>query len=373
MHMLFLIILFLFSNLYSASFSDEQFHQLSLLIHCADEESITKLPDGMWGANNRSKDPRNYFKKKSNLPELIKEEVMNPFWLKMEKASQKEKDSTLFKIILPAMQHYPYLEIRKNIAAAVWAGANLQHVQNKVKLFPFLIEKNDISLVSFLIAHNASADETGFFDNPLIFSAKTVAMAKLLIDANKYEQDDLQKLRGNYSKKTLLHKVMIDDYEPELIPFYRSYGISPLMNNKHQNSPLMELVYHNKQNAVIKKAALLLTRLTPAQKVALIWTEGQDCKIIFDIIPKNKQCHALKIFLRKTVKKAVRQIEYPEECTICLEQLNQKSNTLYLTPCCHLFHEECVDPWIQKGSSTCPCCRKDLTYATLIEPSDFYE
>ena len=26
----------------------------------------------------------------------------------------------------------------------------------------------------------------------------------------------------------------------------------------------------------------------------------------------------------------------------------------------HIFHRECLEPWIQQGHNTCPMCRKDI-------------
>ena len=43
-----------------------------------------------------------------------------------------------------------------------------------------------------------------------------------------------------------------------------------------------------------------------------------------------------------------------EQCGICLD-VNEEASWRLL-PCSHMFHAECVDPWLlQRG--TCPCCR----------------
>ena len=45
------------------------------------------------------------------------------------------------------------------------------------------------------------------------------------------------------------------------------------------------------------------------------------------------------------------------ECTICL--LNYNEETKKITECCHTFHTECLDRWLQNNTS-CPLCRTEL-------------
>jgi hypothetical protein len=49
------------------------------------------------------------------------------------------------------------------------------------------------------------------------------------------------------------------------------------------------------------------------------------------------------------------------ECTICL--LNYKEETKKTTECCHTFHTECLDRWLQ-NNYTCPLCRTVLNQQT---------
>ncbi|KAH7217052.1 hypothetical protein BKA60DRAFT_571050 [Fusarium oxysporum] len=50
-------------------------------------------------------------------------------------------------------------------------------------------------------------------------------------------------------------------------------------------------------------------------------------------------------------------------CSICTEDFIEGKNLRKL-PCGHLFHPQCIDPWLIGRSRTCPLCRVDLT--TLI-------
>ncbi|KAL0714858.1 hypothetical protein Bca4012_021837 [Brassica carinata] len=47
--------------------------------------------------------------------------------------------------------------------------------------------------------------------------------------------------------------------------------------------------------------------------------------------------------------------EDEKRCAVCLEDFNPKE-TVMLTPCKHMFHEECIVPWL-KTKGQCPVCR----------------
>ena len=51
------------------------------------------------------------------------------------------------------------------------------------------------------------------------------------------------------------------------------------------------------------------------------------------------------------------------ECTICL--LNYTEETKKITECCHTFHTECLDKWLQNNTS-CPLCRTELKPMSFI-------
>ncbi|CAL1279813.1 unnamed protein product [Larinioides sclopetarius] len=45
------------------------------------------------------------------------------------------------------------------------------------------------------------------------------------------------------------------------------------------------------------------------------------------------------------------------ECSICLDPISpQEMKSL---PCVHIFHEACIDTWLDEESSSCPLCRQD--------------
>ena len=53
------------------------------------------------------------------------------------------------------------------------------------------------------------------------------------------------------------------------------------------------------------------------------------------------------------------------ECTICLLDYNEETKTE--TECNHIFHQECLDKWLQTNY-TCPLCRTELKKDTLCRP-----
>ena len=47
-----------------------------------------------------------------------------------------------------------------------------------------------------------------------------------------------------------------------------------------------------------------------------------------------------------------------KDCAVCKDDFEISQETIEL-PCKHVFHEECILPWI-KQSGTCPVCRFEL-------------
>lgn len=50
-------------------------------------------------------------------------------------------------------------------------------------------------------------------------------------------------------------------------------------------------------------------------------------------------------------------------CVFCLEGFERNHEIRELANCCHMFHRECVDSWVDEGQLTCPLCRSMLFQA----------
>ncbi|XP_057775277.1 RING-H2 finger protein ATL29 [Salvia miltiorrhiza] len=63
-------------------------------------------------------------------------------------------------------------------------------------------------------------------------------------------------------------------------------------------------------------------------------------------------------FTYSTVKDYTRE-KYGLECAICLVEFRSSDVLRLLTACCHVFHQECIDLWLE-SHKTCPVCRRNL-------------
>lgn len=57
--------------------------------------------------------------------------------------------------------------------------------------------------------------------------------------------------------------------------------------------------------------------------------------------------------------KDFRREKYGLECAICLVEFEDDSLLRLLTVCYHVFHQECIDLWLE-SHTTCPVCRRNL-------------
>ena len=52
--------------------------------------------------------------------------------------------------------------------------------------------------------------------------------------------------------------------------------------------------------------------------------------------------------------------EGDSQCAVCLNIIGEKHEVRELGNCCHVFHKECIDAWMDQGQATCPLCRSKL-------------
>jgi len=47
------------------------------------------------------------------------------------------------------------------------------------------------------------------------------------------------------------------------------------------------------------------------------------------------------------------------DCTVCGDNFKDEQDIIIL-PCEHIYHNECIEPWLCKNSNKCPVCRKEV-------------
>lgn len=82
-------------------------------------------------------------------------------------------------------------------------------------------------------------------------------------------------------------------------------------------------------------------------------------KEIYNPTPK-KIIQRLSLYYRdnarnSSTEKNKERDEDEKNCAICLEDFEPRQ-VVMLTPCSHMFHEECIVPWV-KSHGQCPVCR----------------
>ncbi len=262
---------------------------------------------------------------------LCKELVVNtPYWKKMEEADQtdKNKASEQLNELSFYPQEWPIERYHRAAAALIGAKAGLTQSLDKV------VRHQDYSLCHLLL--KVGADPNGCGDTPPLYFVKTTFLAQLFLHckANVHA-------KNRWYKKNLLHEVAgHNDYEPELIPMYRSAGVSPLEVDEFGESPLHNLLFaldnyglDSKSEIVIKKACYLLEGLTPIQTLNLLnYCGGQWLLTVLEKL-KNKIEESPESSFRNTRKKR----EYKALYDYLLEQENTAKSRGKFS-CC-----ECVD------------------------------
>lgn len=59
------------------------------------------------------------------------------------------------------------------------------------------------------------------------------------------------------------------------------------------------------------------------------------------------------------ISSAPREVQFTQStCPICLDDFVHSETTVRELPCNHIFHPECIDPFLRDNSSLCPMCKK---------------
>ncbi|KAA8524965.1 hypothetical protein F0562_011397 [Nyssa sinensis] len=128
----------------------------------------------------------------------------------------------------------------------------------------------------------------------------------------------------------------------------------PRQSTRDRESPPMFTGGRNIMQAPIQEESSRLTQ--DEQKAAL----KQLKKEIYNPTPK-RLARRLGLYYRdknmnnSSGKEKEKDDEDSKRCAICLEDF-EPSEMVMLTPCSHMFHEDCIVPWV-KGHGQCPVCR----------------
>lgn len=181
---------------------------------------------------------------------------------------------------------------RYHVAAAVLAGAHPDIVRNKrvshITLLQDAAMKDDYALCHFLLQRKADPNKDGDF-GPVLFLCRTVKLAQLMLD---HGADP----RLVNKQETLLHRVArsssIFPYETELIPLYRSHGISVFSVDDHNGTPIYTLAAsatRMEKDDIKKKLDVLMQGLSPSEKKALLAISQKNWGTVFQLLEAQSQ------------------------------------------------------------------------------------
>ncbi|CDP07528.1 unnamed protein product [Coffea canephora] len=113
--------------------------------------------------------------------------------------------------------------------------------------------------------------------------------------------------------------------------------------------------------------ACSLTELPPPLScislVAIIIVYLIICYLVIDLTHPNddrsgeKDCRGLSAEeLQKAACFYYHKVGSESTCAICLDSIQNAQLCRAFPPCSHVFHVQCIDPWLTKNM-TCPSCR----------------
>lgn len=86
--------------------------------------------------------------------------------------------------------------------------------------------------------------------------------------------------------------------------------------------------------------------------------------------PSTAECLKRKLpvveyqsFVKRKVKSPA--VKPSPECVICLQFLEARDHVRELGSCCHAFHVDCIDRWLDLGRFSCPLCRSAVVPADI--------
>ncbi|GLJ55465.1 hypothetical protein SUGI_1190920 [Cryptomeria japonica] len=126
---------------------------------------------------------------------------------------------------------------------------------------------------------------------------------------------------------------------------------------------------------IIPRLVLRVAFLLAFVKNAILWaldcfesetSPWQDCSV-------NEECSASAEIIRQRLPIATFgdfmqrtcESEADYECAVCLSSFEEDDEIRELCNCCHIFHKNCLDKWLDHDQNTCPLCRSSLVPQTV--------
>ncbi len=98
-------------------------------------------------------------------------------------------------------------------------------------------------------------------------------------------------------------------------------------------------------------------RSTVVNHPIVVEPQINDIKVEINISPQHSAKYNTPKYLHYNISRNIDNKNM--ECSICLVEF-QKTDMVYLTPCCHIYHIHCLDKWLNNHDN-CPICMNKLS------------
>ncbi|CAL1394274.1 unnamed protein product [Linum trigynum] len=166
---------------------------------------------------------------------------------------------------------------------------------------------------------------------------------------------------------TVEHRMIVRDHPgfprilpPPSSPFQRPLGVEiALLRDAIMSRELGEFA------SLVPPSSLYGTQRSPADSKLTEEEQNGAVKKLRRVVyaPASLSSLGSRVSLyyrdRAAAGRAKRAEEEGKRCAVCLEDFEAKEQVM-LTPCDHMFHEDCIVPWV-RSNGNCPVCRFSLS------------